>query len=205
MNKIDVLSTPFYEFVCEPQLTEKIYNKLKGEVFSSPNILNSTTNTETNWYDPDLFIWFKECLESVAHDLHFNDSIKLEIISCWANKTKKLEAHHFHHHPNSLISGVFYPHDSESNIVFETTDIWFEKFTNLKISKFNNGIQYGKPNIHKYKPKAGCLLLFPSHIPHKVSAVTKDQERYSIAFNTFVSGDFGINVTNNLSLKSKSL
>lgn len=205
MNKVNVMSTPFYEFTCEPNLTSRILSKVKETEFID-NVGNSLSDYGIDWYDEELFVWFYECLKKIHVELNLSKQINIDIISCWANKTKKLETHHFHMHPNSLISGVFYPHDSDADIIFQTPNIWFEKFNHITLSEiyaYPNG--NGSPHTHRYKPKAGNLILFPSYIPHRVAAVIKNNDRYSVAFNTFISGSLGNNVTTRLSLQSKKL
>jgi predicted 2-oxoglutarate/Fe(II)-dependent dioxygenase YbiX len=41
--------------------------------------------------------------------------------------------------------------------------------------------------------KTGGLLLFPSSLTHMVQQVTADEDRISIAFNTFLKGNLGDN------------
>jgi hypothetical protein len=41
--------------------------------------------------------------------------------------------------------------------------------------------------------KTGGLLLFPSSLTHTVQQVTADEDRISIAFNTFLKGNLGDN------------
>jgi cupin superfamily acireductone dioxygenase involved in methionine salvage len=42
-----------------------------------------------------------------------------------------------------------------------------------------------------FKVKTGELLLFPSHLQHRVNTTKNDNVRISLAFNSFVKGEFG--------------
>ena len=73
----------------------------------------------------------------------------------------------------------------------------------------NNGATYGEtlPQLSgKNKPVSGKLVLFPSHVKHKVLPLTSNEDRYTISFNTFVSGVLGENNHSvYLNLKAKSV
>jgi len=73
----------------------------------------------------------------------------------------------------------------------------------------NLGESYGEvlPQLSgRNKPVAGKLVLFPSHVKHKVLPLTSNENRYTISFNTFISGVLGDdNHSVYLNLKAKSV
>ena len=73
----------------------------------------------------------------------------------------------------------------------------------------NNGASYGEilPQLSgKNKPVSGKLVLFPSHVKHKVLPLTSNENRYTISFNTFLSGVLGEDSRSvYLNLKAKSV
>jgi len=127
----------------------------------------------------------RACLEYyVANILECKD--KLFITQCWSNITKKGERHHEHTHPNSIISGVFYFQNNSKlpPIQFKRKDI--REFS-LDVEKHNNfnSVTYLLP------ADSGELLLFPSTLAHSVLSNRSDEDRISIAFNTFSKGSLG--------------
>lgn len=206
-NLLNIVDASFFEFVGDHNLADKIYQKLCNESFPNKNLSNYTSDSEMSnyWYDKELFDWIYECLASIEKKIHLLDSLKLEVVTSWANKTKKLQAHHAHSHPNSFISGVYYPEDSDEDIIFTMPNIWYQNTPNLTLSSQNYtlpyyGHQQGTPVTGRYKPKKGSLLFFPSHIYHHVSTVKTNETRYSIAFNVYPRGLLGSNTTTQLTL-----
>lgn len=110
----------------------------------------------------------------------------LRITQSWCNYTEPGEFHHKHEHPNSFISGVFYPQASK-----ETDKIYFYK----------NGYQQLRTPTEEFNPYnsdswwmeayTGRLFIFPSHLTHMVETVMGGNTRISLSFNTFPVGNFG--------------
>ncbi len=111
---------------------------------------------------------------------------KLVITQSWLNKNKKGESHHEHVHPNSMISGVWFPqiHEKLPPIQFRTKH---QRDVALQTEKFNtfNSATFMLPM------KMGELLIFPSNLTHSVPANQSDEERISLSFNTWPKGNMG--------------
>ena len=108
------------------------------------------------------------------------------ITQSWANFTEPGQFHHKHAHPNSIISGVFYPQADR-----ETDKIYFYKDGYERIK-----IPAGEYNPHNseswwYETGTGDLIIFPSHLTHMVQTKQGKDTRISISFNTFVKGYIG--------------
>ena len=94
-----------------------------------------------------------------------------------------------------MISGVYYI-DADST----TAPITFEKaymYPNL----FHNcvPVTYKKKNFNQYNiqefttnPVTGDILLFPSHLQHKVERADSKKDRYGIAFNVLLKVILGM-------------
>jgi uncharacterized protein (TIGR02466 family) len=141
----------------------------------------------------------QQSIDYFAHEvLDIEDHINFEIQASWINKidtsTSVKNDIVSHGHAGSMISGVYYI-DADST----TAPITFEKaymYPNL----FHNcvPVTYKKKNFNQYNvqefttnPVTGDILLFPSHLQHKVERADSKKDRYGIAFNCFAKGDIG--------------
>lgn len=193
---------PYFLFECKKELLSELLEIIKNEenlLIKGKNTLNETLkNNDNSFYHEKFLDWVDECLLEVKKELCIKQEITLEVISCWANKTKKMQGHHIHTHPNSFLSGILYLTSHDSGFThFVKENYFLEKFNVFSLSDL----------IHieeKLKPNAGTLIIFPSHLQHKVSALTANESRYTIAFNVFPSGKLG-GFTADLTLDIKSL
>jgi uncharacterized protein (TIGR02466 family) len=185
MNTIPIFQTNFFTFLCEDQLTDRILELAKNKSYVSNN--SNKITDDDYFFDKELFNWFDDCLEKAKIKLGFPEHITLPITTCWTNKTTKLMGHHKHRHPNSFISGIFYltTHDSSPTIFYQN-NFWISEINNqFKIDKntFREHIDTGK-----IYPKKSMLILFPSNTVHSVNGLPKNEERFTVSFNTYISG-----------------
>ena len=203
MNIINFLPLSVYEFTGDKDLIDRITSTV-ADMPIEKNTSNMVSDTDL-FYDAELYDWFNSCIEEAKENLYIPKEVKLEITSCWANKTKKLQIHHRHMHPNSFMSGILYLSEDHSGGLteFMTDNLWWDNFRWLRFGKMPH---VGTIN-QKYIPQKGKLLLFPSGLLHGVTAVMDKSSRYTISFNTFFSGPISDDSTNRirLELKSKSV
>ena len=111
---------------------------------------------------------------------------KMVITQSWLNKNKKGESHHEHQHPNSMVSGVWYPqiHESLPPIQFRHRG---QRDVSLQTEKYNtfNSATFMLPM------KRGELILFPSNLQHSVPVNNSEEERISLSFNSWPKGNMG--------------
>jgi len=116
--------------------------------------------------------------------------VDLRITQSWANYTEPGQWHHKHAHPNSFVSGVFYPQANR-----ETDKIYFYRsgFQQIKFPPE----QWNVWNSESWWLAVGTgdLLIFPSGLEHMVETVQGDQTRISLSFNTFPVGNIGEEVS----------
>lgn len=193
MNINNLLSIPIYEFQCADEiLVEEVVKQATSRNF----IKSSSNNISVNdhFYNSKLFDWFDQCIAQVG-DMYYKDSVSLPIISCWVTKTSKLERHHTHSHPNSILSGIFYltSHD-KAETVFYYKNPYVEMGTHeiLRTSNTLNKHPLENPTIitGKINPVKGKLVLFASSIQHGTRPNLDSNIRYTVSFNTFFSGAF---------------
>jgi len=114
--------------------------------------------------------------------------LSLRITQSWCNYTEEKQFHHEHHHPNSIISGVYYPQAThpEDKIYFENPNS--QSVFDIPSEDYNiwNSPSWWLP------VQTGKLLLFPSNLKHRVESLDfRDNTRISLSFNTFFQGTVG--------------
>ena len=147
-------------------LTSENRDVLSAEVLSGINqfIERSLADYFTTIYDPKM-------------------SVSLKITESWCNYTEQGGYHHRHSHPNSLVSGVFYPKaDPESDkLDFYKT---FTSMIHIPPKEWN----LWNSNSWWLSVGTGDLLIFPSMIEHKVEVLDRPGTRISLSFNSFPVG-----------------
>ncbi len=116
--------------------------------------------------------------------------VNLRITQSWFNYTEPGEWHHRHSHPNSFVSGVFYPQANR-----ETDRIYFyrDAYQQIKLPPENWNVWNSES--WWFEVGTGDLVLFPSSLQHMVETVQGDQTRISLSFNTFPVGNVGDEVS----------
>ena len=170
-------------------LTEKEIEFIKGQQ-TRPNAGNMTSK--------DNFILRRKTMTKLRDFIESNltdyfdtiynpkHKVSLRITQSWCNYTEPGQYHHKHAHPNSFVSGVFYPQANR-----ETDKIYFYRsgFQQIKLppEKWNSW----NSESWWFPVGTGDLIFFPSHLEHMVESVQGDQTRISLSFNTFPIGNIG--------------
>ena len=157
---------------------------------------NKLNKVELNHKSEDTFILDKPEMSRVRQfiELKLKEFIvnvmgsdsEMVITQSWLNKNMKGESNHEHEHPNSIISGVWYPkiHEQLPPIQFKTHK---QRDVSLSIKNFN----HMNSETFMLPMKMGELILFPSNLSHSVPANQSDEERISLSFNTWCKGSLG--------------
>ncbi len=112
--------------------------------------------------------------------------VSLRITQSWCNYTEPGQYHHKHAHPNSFVSGVFYPQANK-----ETDKIYFYKAGFQQIELPPKDWNSWNSTSWWFPVGTGDLILFPSSLEHMVQTVDGEQTRISLSFNTFPVGHIG--------------
>jgi len=131
----------------------------------------------------------KAFIESKLHKFVkeiMNSNNEMVITQSWINKSGKGESHREHVHPNSMVSGVWYPVINEQlpPIQFRSKE---QRDVSLQCEKFNNF----NSATFLLPMKMGELIIFPSNLAHSVPANQSETERISLSFNTWCKGSLG--------------
>ena len=132
-------------------------------------------------------------LEKYVYDIICVDkSLKVQIENSWGVRNDVGDYAKDHWHMNSLISCVFYVavDDKSGDLEFS----YGVKDSNLFPGLF--GYPYSQHNMFNsrhltIKPQVGMVVIFPSHVYHKVMVNESNITRFSIAFNASLRGQLG--------------
>ncbi len=129
--------------------------------------------------------FFELKLKEFVVNIMGSDS-EMVITQSWLNKNCKGESHNEHKHPNSMLSGVWYPqiHEKLPPIQFRTHR---QRDISLSIKKYNNF----NSATFMLPMKKGELIIFPSDLSHSVPTNHSNEERISLSFNTWCKGNLG--------------
>jgi uncharacterized protein (TIGR02466 family) len=180
---------PVAFFALGRDLTETELSFIKGQehykntgntTSKDRKILKSKELTELREFVEDSMLEYFKSIHAPKFD------VSLYLTQSWANYTQKGQFHHKHAHPNSIVSGVFYPQADKAvdRIYFYKND--YEQIE-VPVAEYN---PYNSKSWW-FEVGAGDLILFPSGLTHMVETKEDDNTRISIAFNTFVKGYIG--------------
>ena len=131
--------------------------------------------------------WIEITLDTFVKNV-YKSQTELYITQSWLNTIGFGGGLSAHHHPNSIISGVWYPEITMK----QTPSIYFcnfQKPSNILLNVDDTTL-YNSDTM--YAPiKSGNLILFPSNLFHGVKPNTIDKNRYSLSFNTWTHNDLG--------------
>ena len=184
---------PVYEG--EIPIREKWKILIKGTEYERTHVNNSDISIDRYLLNsmPELKTEIENHCESfVRKYLKVKNNAQFYLQNSWSNIHGPNEDSQIHYHGSSLLSGVYYPilPKNSGNISFHRGNI----YTNI----FHKSIRF-EYDEHSYLTadqyvvnlKEGVIVLFPSHLEHRVELNKSNENRYSIAFNFYVRGKFG--------------
>ena len=121
-----------------------------------------------------------ECLS----DIPFIEKQTSFQFDAWININKKGGHNIRHIHPTSNLAGVLWIKCAEKcgEIVF-TSPYEFTGYKELKLYSDKFKKENNAYLSYRINPKEGCMILFPSHLAHRVNENKSDGDRISISFN----------------------
>lgn len=211
MKKNTLFSLDVYEFECDHAMVDevleqiitldkdkKIYwniNPALPEVQSFNGYLSA--DQSKCFYNKKLLDWITECFNKVSEEKYKH---KLVVVDSWVSKTSFLAGCGWHDHTMSILSGVLYFGDS-SPLELLFNDPYHQDTVVFRHPMFLNANKM----FTKIFPTKGKFIVFPSHIAHRIHPNKHKADRYSLAFNTFFSGELSKIPTTRLSITSKEI
>ena len=192
MSHLDLFAIPLYRTIIgEPTESELKYLESIPMTEGRSTALNSENLAILNTIQlRDLQGRVHKGLQEYQDHLGVDTAqVEMRITTSWLNRYHKGHSTHQHHHSNSIISGVYYLGDCDKSAPIQFhrapgyVNLW-PNTINLPI-KTHNALNI---DIITVIPKAGELIMWPSHLAHSVPPNQSDTPRHTIAFNTFIKG-----------------
>jgi uncharacterized protein (TIGR02466 family) len=160
------------------KLSKKIIDGNQEFPFMSPCI--STVHKKNDILEMVEFLEVKkQVLETINHYTEINriDTTDLIIYGSWLNYYDVGGYQDLHHHPKSVLSGVYYIQSAgDRDFVFQNPSYFFQpvnpNFYELNELNFSNIL---------YESIVGRCIVFPSHLMHKTAPAKSP--RISLSFN----------------------
>jgi|TARA_R100001460_G_scaffold66959_2_gene107265 uncharacterized protein (TIGR02466 family) len=172
----------------------ELTNLVKQEKFFETSNKDGFITEETQLLHKDKYRKYLDLIENKLNNFLSSIGVDTEnfnfyITGSWGTKHQKGNYAPQHKHKNSLISGCLYLQTDE-----KSGDINFVNLqNNLFPSTFDVGIKNTNPlnaEVMTFTPNNSDLYFFPSHLQHYVNPSNSSNDRYMIAFNSFVRGHF---------------
>ena len=187
-----IFPTPVYKTIIgreilnkETKAVEKYLKDVECNTGLNFNSKNNYVLKDKSFKDLNKFLQFH--IENFFYKVfHADPKNKIYITQSWLNITTENQSHHTHEHPNSFISGVFYFSAEKEDSIKFSSPIRYNQIQpkTIKYTEDNSG-------SWMIPITTGLLILFPSSLEHSVLNKKENNQRISLAFNTFIKGDIG--------------
>jgi hypothetical protein len=199
MNAIPLPTQFIYEFSIDQDLVDRsleyflgldlksvnsIRNINSPEFLESKGLNDKHGNSVTNVYYKELFDELQKCVDQVGAK-HFNNQ-QFAICDSWLTRSKFGQQGVAHWHALSVFSGLLYLTDQEkSHTIFSLEDPFYEKYKH----PFGHMILNNIPYNFSIKPVKGKLIIWDSSLLHRIGPIPEKNTRYTLAFNTWMTGN----------------
>lgn len=185
----------FSSVVLSTIITENIDKEVQ-QIINTQNFVSTNNSPNTfisdNYRVLDKYQNIRQIIKDIFYDfkdntLEYRDT-DFDIVTSWVTKTTRDGTSLMHCHKNSFYSGVLYFDEIENGAPIE--------FSNQNLSNsfmLNPASSYNIFNSETWRvyPRKNEVILFPSHLYHRVYNHQSDNIRYSLAFNILPIGMIG--------------
>ena len=187
MGIVELFPTPVGVIQIDEVLNKNILAFLNSNKINyNKDIGGNAISVDENFLDNDELSDVKRVLTDSVNEYfkitaNPNPDVELYITISFINVLENGESHHVHHHPNSIVSGVFYVDSHEEDTI---------SFINPRCDMFGN---FNFLHDWIIPATTGRLILFPSTLKHHIvpRPNTCKGTRISISFNTWIKGKIG--------------
>jgi uncharacterized protein (TIGR02466 family) len=193
-NVRNLFPIPLFEVILDEELIKEevdfVMRKIREE-----NILHVNENNLASDESFVLDSWnlkgIKNCIEVSLKTFIDNvleyDYEDFYITQSWVNVNAPGDSHHYHRHPNSVLSGILYLNTGKDcgDVVFHRPE---SHYRNIEPKVNFNEENYLTWSTVHFAPQNNQLFIFPSNLYHSVSKnVSLTIDRVSLSFNTFMN------------------
>ena len=192
---VQLFSQPLY--INKVNITQTIIdNVINTPMLSDNGGYKNGSMSETQWLtsQPEIRTIVEDHLSEYIFGVLAIDSNKhkIELSSSWVNLHKPYDSGVNHSHSNAMYSGVMYfktPPNS-GDIVFKIPAM-YPTFCSQTL--YPEVVDYNQYNMREARitPQEGMIMCFPSHLSHSVYVNESNEDRYSMAFNYILRGEYG--------------
>ncbi|MBX2847431.1 MAG: 2OG-Fe(II) oxygenase family protein [Acidiferrobacterales bacterium] len=183
----------------EPIFRANVQSAISAEQIEFIKNLKMVRN-QTNLISENLYIFeepelasikdaVQEALDYYAKNVMGIDQ-QLYVTQSWSLVNNPTIGMHGHSHSNSVVSGSLYfcdiPNPSPK-MIFDR----HRGYQQLQLLPDADKRNIYNTSINAVEPKVGEVVLFSSSLQHLVEPNMSNEDRYSIAFNTFIRGTLG--------------
>jgi uncharacterized protein (TIGR02466 family) len=113
---------------------------------------------------------------------------QFNITQSWVNVNPRGTHHTEHTHRNSVWNCVMFLKDHPTPMTFRDPNPWRDIWDFSSQTVESN---WANSNLNHIYPTKGKLIIFPYYLHHSVGVNEFEEERISLAFNTWFKDDFG--------------
>jgi len=171
-----------YKLDIKEDLTLK-FTKEKFKWTKAPCLITKDLNILKKYKELNKEI--NKAIDATLKEILMMKNVNYRIVTSWLIKTKPKGFSESHFHGNSWLSGVYYPKgDPGFGIKFFYDDVsqYYTRPTEYNIYNSTEGV---------VTPEDNFLILFFSHLRHKIMPNQSKKDRFSLSFNLLPKGEFG--------------
>ena len=184
--------TVFPSLIIEKQLTsfESIQSSLIDWIYSYADSHEGVHYSNVGGYQSKSDFWMDESFSPYLN--YFRQEIEsmvecydsyLTLKNAWFNINRKGDYNRLHVHPRSLLSAVLWVKSPEQcgGLMFPNDQYLRTNWEMFIKPEYKDRLPVDRD--HRFQPKEGTMVIFPSYLYHEVESNQTNQDRISIAFN----------------------
>lgn len=174
-----------WSFKSSQRMVKDVYAKLQDLEYRNYNNESGVGTTDEIHNNPDFYElheWFQHCIDTIHADNSWTCD-RIIVNKSWANRSDAGSGHHHspHRHPMSYLSGIYYATDGPPTVFIDP--LLQREWAQLHVD--GGPVEDTTQYVH---PQPGGCFIFPSYMLHGSEPNVSTKNRFSIAFNSFPSG-----------------